>query len=75
MKVRYIAFLLLVAMLASLTACTGITETADDEVREFTAEVCDSVIAADYEFFEENSVLDKDKDRDGTTMKERRDEV
>ena len=64
MKVRYIAFLLLVAMLASLTACAGITETADDEVREFTAEVCDSVIAGDYEFFEENSVLDKDKDRD-----------
>ena len=64
MKVRYIAFLLLIAMLASLTACVGITETADDEVREFTAEVCDSVIAGDYEFFEENSVLDKDKDRD-----------
>ncbi len=64
MKVRYIAFLLLVSMIASLTACTSITETADDEVREFTAEVCDSVIAADYDFFEENSVLDEKKDRD-----------
>ena len=64
MKVRYIAILLLAAMFASFTACTSITETADDEVREFTSEVCDSVIAGDYDFFKDNSVLDKDKDRD-----------
>ena len=64
MKVRYIAILLLAAMILSLTSCAGITETADDEVREFTAEVCDSVIAADYDFFQENSILDKEKDRD-----------
>lgn len=64
MKGRYISALLVVIMLLSLASCSSDAPTADDEVRDFTKEVCDNVIAGDYNFFEENSLLDEKKDRD-----------
>ena len=64
MKGRYISALLIVIMLLSLASCSSDAPTADDEIREFTSEVCTNVIKGDYGFFEDNAILDEEKDRD-----------
>ena len=64
MKGRLVTVLLIASMALSLGGCAAVGSTADDEVREFTAEVCENIIDGDYDFFEDNSVLDEEKDRD-----------
>ncbi|MBO7450793.1 MAG: hypothetical protein J6U54_10525 [Clostridiales bacterium] len=64
MKGRYLSLILVVLMLFSLTSCTANGVTADDEVREFTSEVCDKIIDSDYSFINSHSMIAKEDDQD-----------